>query len=173
MLDIIESPNPILNKVSVDCDLNDPQLPSLAENMLKAMYHYEGVGLAAPQVGVLKRIIVVDVSDPHDPLVLINPVIVEKSSEKKVDDEGCLSCPGISVPIKRSTWVKVSYFDLDKNQQTIEGDGLLARCLQHEIDHLDGKTLFESSSPIARIKALREYREAQQAHAVPGQTSIK
>ncbi len=173
MLDIVESPNPLLNKMSKECDLDDPQLPTLAENMLKAMYHYEGVGLAAPQVGVLKRIIVIDVSDPHDPLVLINPVITDKSIEKEVDEEGCLSCPGISVPIKRHTWVQVTYYDLDKKQQVIEGDGLLARCLQHEIDHLDGKTLFESSSPIARIKALREYREAQEANARPGQTSIK
>lgn len=90
-----------------------------------------------------------------------------------VDEEGCLSCPGIAVPVKRRPFAKVRYFDLDGQECEIEGDGLLGRCLQHEIDHLEGKTLFESCDPIARINALREYDEALASGAKPGETSVE
>ena len=173
MLKIIESPNPLLNTVCEPCDLNDPQLKKLSKQMLKAMYKNNGVGLAAPQVGVLKRLIVVDCSldDEPDPMTLENPEIVEAWGEDVIEEEGCLSCPGISVPIKRKEQVRVRYFDIDGEEWEIEANGLLARCLQHEIDHLNGITLFESASPREKIKALAAYEEALRAGAKPGETS--
>ena len=95
----------------------------------------------------------------------------ELDGEPETDEEGCLSCPGISVPITRKPWVRVKYFDLKGEEWEISGDGLLGRCLQHEIDHLNGKTLFESASPRERIKALKAYDEAKRAGAKPGETS--
>ena len=173
MLKIVTSPDPLLNQVCEPCDLNDPSLRKLAKQMAKAMYANDGVGIAAPQVGVLKRIIVIDCdpSEEESPLVLINPEILELDGEPETEEEGCLSCPGISVPIERKPWARVSFYDLDGEHWTIEGDGLVGRCLQHEIDHLNGKTLFESASPRERIKALAAYAEAQKAGAKPGETS--
>lgn len=175
-MEIVISPNPILRQVSEPCEVGDKSLKKLAKHMAKAMYKYEGVGLAAPQLGVLKRLIVVDVdfeNSEQNPIVLVNPEILETRGELATDEEGCLSCPGISVPITRPSWVCVRYFDLDGNECEIEGDGLLARCLQHEIDHLDGKTLFESASPVDRIKALQDYDAALASGARPGQTNAK
>lgn len=174
MLKIVQSPDPLLNQVCEPCDLGDKSLKKLAKQMEKAMYANDGVGIAAPQVGVLKRLIVIDVSpeDVRDSLVLVNPEIVELRGEPEIEDEGCLSCPGISVPIERQPWAQVKYYDLDGEAWIIEGDGLLGRCLQHEIDHLDGRTLFESATPRERIKALKAYEEARRAGAKPGEVSI-
>ncbi len=174
MLKIVQSPDPLLNQVCEPCDLNDKSLKKLAKQMERAMYANDGVGIAAPQVGVLKRIIVIDVSpeDVRDPLVLVNPEILKLDGEPETDEEGCLSCPGISVPIERKPWAQVKYYDLDGQAWIIEGDGLLGRCLQHEIDHLNGKTLFESAKPRERIKALKAYEEARRLGAKPGQVSV-
>ena len=173
MLKIITSPDPLLNQVCEPCEPGERGLKKLAKQMERAMYASDGVGIAAPQVGVLKRLIVIDVSpeDVRDPLTLVNPEILEVGGELVTEEEGCLSCPGISVPIERHEWVRVSYLDLKGEEWEVEGDGLLARCLQHEIDHLNGKTLFESASPRERIKALSAYEEARRAGAKPGQTS--
>lgn len=99
-------------------------------------------------------------------------MLVETRGREVVDEEGCLSCPGISVPIRRKEYAVVRYLDLDGEEWMIEGDGLLGRCLQHEIDHLDGKTLFESCDLSARIQALHDYEEAKAAGAKPGETRI-
>lgn len=171
---IVESPDPLLNQVSEPCDLNDKSLKKLAKQMEKAMYATDGVGIAAPQVGVLKRLIVIDVSpeDVRDPLVLVNPEILELDGEPETDEEGCLSCPGITVAVTRKPWAKVKFFDLEGEEWQIEGDGLLGRCLQHEIDHLNGITLFESAAPRERIRALKAYEEAKRAGAKPGETTM-
>lgn len=175
MLKIVQVPDPLLNKLSEECDFNDRSLRKLAKDMQKAMYANNGVGIAAPQVGVLKRLIVVDCSleEEPDPLTLLNPRIIDQQGELIMSEEGCLSCPGISVPIARHPYVKVRYFDLDGEEWEIEGEGLLGRCLQHEIDHLDGKTLFESAAPKDRLKALTDYEEARKAGAKPGDTGIE
>ena len=134
-----------------------------------------GCGIAAPQVGVLKRIIVIDCDQEdgrQDPITLINPEILELKGELVTEEEGCLSCPGISVPECRREYAVVKFTDFDGEDYIIEGDGLLGRCLQHEIDHLNGKTLFESAAPAARLKALRDYEIARAAGAKPGETSI-
>ena len=105
-------------------------------------------------------------------MVLVNPVLVETKGEVVVEGEGCLSIPGISVPIARPSWARVRFFDLDGEEWEIEGDGLLGRCLQHELDHLDGVTMFERCDPLARIQALRDYDQAVASGAKPGETSL-
>ena len=172
MLKIVVSPDPLLNRVSEPCDLDDRSLKKLARQMEKTMYATDGVGIAAPQVGVLKRLIVIDVSPEgvRDPLVLVNPEILQLDGEPETEEEGCLSCPGVSVSVTRKPWARVRYFDLSGDEWEIEGDGLLGRCLQHEIDHLNGITLFESASPRERIRALKAYEEARRLGAKPGDT---
>lgn len=174
MLKIVLSPDPMLNQVCEPCEPGDRSLKKLAKQMAKAMYANNGVGIAAPQVGVLKRLIVVDCGpeDVQDPMFLVNPQIMELAGDPETEEEGCLSCPGITIPIERQPWVRVRYYDLDGELWEIEGDDLLGRCLQHEIDHLDGKTLFESASPRERIRALSAYEEARKAGAKPGDTSM-
>lgn len=172
---IVLSPDPILRQRAEEADIADESLKSLAQQMAETMYENNGCGLAAPQVGVLKRLIVIDCdteSEERNPITLINPVILETAGEWETEGEGCLSVPGITVPIRRRTFARVEYRDLDGNVCTIEGDGLLGRCLQHEIDHLNGKTLFESCDPITRIAALRDYDAALAAGAQPGEVAI-
>lgn len=173
MLKIIESPNPLLNQVCEPCEPGDKSLKRLAKQMAQSMYKSDGVGIAAPQVGVLKRLIVVDCSeDKSEQIVLVNPEIIERKGDPETQDEGCLSCPGISIPIERKPWVHVRYYDLKGEQWEIEADGLLGRCLQHEIDHLDGITLFESCKPLVRVRAVAAYEDARKNGAKPGDTSI-
>ena len=176
MISIVQSPDPVLNTVCEPCDLNDRNLKKLAKQMAKAVYKNAGCGLAAPQLGVTKRLVVVDCDQEdgvQDPLVLVNPVLVDTQGEPIVEGEGCLSCPGISVPIARPPWARVRYFDLDGEEWEIEGDGLLGRCLQHELDHLDGITMFERCDPIARLQALQDYEAALALGAKPGETSLE
>ena len=113
-----------------------PRIKTLIEDMLDTMYEAQGVGLAAPQVGILRRICVIDVMD-GDPIILINPEIIETAGEQ-TDEEGCLSIPGKCASVTRADYVKVKSFDMELNPVIIEGEGLRARALQHEIDHLDG-----------------------------------
>lgn len=175
MLKIVTAPDPVLTTVCEPCDLNDDTLGHLSDEMAKAMYANNGCGIAAPQVGIAKRLVVIDVDwddDYKDPFIMINPEIVETKGELESTGEGCLSLPGITVPIMRYPWVRARYYDLEGEQWEIEGDGLLARCIQHELDHLDGKTLLESCDPVTRITAIRAYDEAKKAGARPGDTEI-
>ena len=175
MLKIVVAPDPLLNQVCEPCDPADKSLRKLAKQMAKAMYTNDGVGIAGPQVGVLKRIIVVDCdpSEEETPIVLLNPEIVKLDGEPEIEEEGCLSCPGIYVPIERKPWACVKYLDLDGEAWMIESDGLLGRCLQHEIDHLNGITLFESAAPKDRIHALQAYAEAKKNGAKPGEVTTE
>ena len=174
-MNIVLSPDPILRQVCEPCEVGDKNLKRLSKQMLKAMYKNSGCGLAAPQVGASCRLVVIDCEDERDEttgLVLVNPVLVETQGDPVTEGEGCLSCPGISVPIARPPWARVRYFDLDGEEWEIEGDGLLGRCLQHELDHLDGITMFERCDPSVRIQALLDYEAARAAGAKPGETSI-
>ena len=120
-----------------------PRISELVEDMLETMYDANGVGLAAPQVGILKRIVVIDVSpEADDPIVMINPEILETSGEQ-TGYEGCLSIPGKSGVVTRPNYVKAKAFDLDMNEFVIEGEELLARAICHELDHLDGHMYVE------------------------------
>lgn len=169
---IVQSPDPALLEVCEPCQTGDKALVKLGKKMAQAMYKNGGCGLAAPQVGILKRFVVIDCNDPEaepDPLFLVNPEIVETWGKQVEDLEGCLSLPGISVPMTRPEWARVRYWDLDGNEQVVESDGLLGRCLQHEIDHLNGKTLLESCAPKHRLKAISDYQAARAAGARPGE----
>lgn len=130
--------DPVLNKISKEVKEMTPHNRELIEDMLDTMYEANGVGLAAPQVGILKRIVVVDVSaEGDDPVVLVNPVILEKSGSQ-TGMEGCLSVPGKQGQVTRANYVKVGAYNEDMEYFEIEGTELLARALQHEIDHLEG-----------------------------------
>ena len=176
---IITSPDPLLHEVCESVEIGDKSAKRLAKQMLREMYKDDGVGLAAPQVGVLKRIVVIDTQWPQEdekgrpmkkkPLVFINPQIVEHSDERVKNLEGCLSVPGISCEIERWSWVKVKCYDENFNEVIREGDGLFGRCMQHELDHLDGITLFERLSPLDRLAKLEEYKAAVERGAKPGE----
>lgn len=127
--------DPVLTKVSRPVDEMTQRNRDLIVDMLDTMYDAMGVGLAAPQVGILKRIVVIDVGD--GPIVLVNPVIVEQSGEQ-TGDEGCLSVPGMAGQVTRPDYVKVKALDINMEEVEYEGEGLLARAFCHEIDHLDG-----------------------------------
>ena len=130
----------VLTKKSRTVDKMTPRIGELITDMLDTMYDAMGVGLVAPQVGILKRIVVIDVGE--GPIVLINPEILETSGEQ-TGDEGCLSVPGMAGQVTRPNYVKVKALDINMNEQIYEGEGLLARAFCHEIDHLDGKMYTE------------------------------
>ncbi len=132
---IVEIGSEVLREKAVPVKEITPNIEKLLDNMLDTLYDANGVGLAAPQVGVSKRVVVIDVGE--GPIELINPVILEKEGED-LDDEGCLSIPGITGQVARAAKVKVEAINRQGELQVIEGEGLLARCLQHEIDHLEG-----------------------------------
>lgn len=134
-LKVLHYPNPFLRKKSKSVRRVTPEIKKLAENMLETMYEAPGVGLAAPQVGKLIRLIVVDIGD--NPIVFINPKIIKKSG-KQTFNEGCLCLPGVEAPIERSAHVLVEGWNKNGCKQEIEAQGLLATVLQHEIDHLEG-----------------------------------
>lgn len=130
--------DPILGKISKPVVEMSNKLLTLIDDMFDTMYEANGVGLAAPQVGILKRIIVMDVSEDGDePIVMINPEIIDRDGSQ-TGEEGCLSAPGKSGVVTRSEYVKVRAFDENMQIFELEGNGLLARCIQHEIDHLEG-----------------------------------
>ncbi|MCR5726854.1 MAG: peptide deformylase [Lachnospiraceae bacterium] len=130
--------DPILGKISKPILEMTEKTKILIEDMLETMYHANGVGLAAVQAGVLKRVVVIDVSEEgNSPIILINPEIIDKSGSQ-TGDEGCLSVPGKSGVVTRAMKVKVKAFDENMKVFELEGEGLLARAIQHEVDHLDG-----------------------------------
>ena len=135
--------DPVLTKTAKEVDGVTPRIRQLIQDMLDTMYEAGGVGLAAPQVGILKRIVVIDVTPEGDsPIVLINPVILE-SSGKQTGDEGCLSLPGKAGIVTRPNYVKVRAYDINMREVIYEGTELLARAFCHELDHLDGHMYVE------------------------------
>ena len=155
LLPILRFPDPRLKKVAAPVKIIDDSIKRLARDMAETMYEAPGIGLAATQVDVHLRVVVIDISETRDQLlVLINPEVVE-SDGSQVCEEGCLSVPGIYDKVERAENVVVRYLDLDGKAQTIAADGLLAVCLQHEIEHLDGHVFVEHLSQLkqTRIKA--------------------
>ena len=141
LLTIREIGDPILNKKAKEVKESSDRLQELIDDMFETMYDADGVGLAAPQVGILKRIVVIDVTG-EDPILLINPVIIETSGEQ-TGNEGCLSLPGKTGVVTRPNYVKVRAYDEEMKPFEIEGTELLARAFCHEIDHLDGHLYVE------------------------------
>ena len=134
--------DPVLTKVCRPLPEVTERIRILAEDMLETMYEANGVGLAAPQVGILKRLVVIDIGDGQGPFIMINPEIVESSGEQ-TGDEGCLSLPGKAGTVTRPNYVKAKYYDLDMNECEVVGEELLARAICHELDHLDGHMYVE------------------------------
>ena len=132
--------DPVLGKVCKPITEVTPKIVDLIDDMLETMYEANGVGLAAPQVGILKRLVVIDVGD--GPIVMINPTIVSTDGEQ-FGDEGCLSVPGKAGKVSRPNYVVARYLDEDMNEREIEGEELLARAICHELDHLDGHLYVE------------------------------
>ncbi len=168
LLTILQYPDPRLHTVARPVREVDARIKQLVADMLDTMYDASGIGLAATQVDVHERVIVIDVSEQRDqPLVLINPEIAWASDEKQVNDEGCLSVPGIYDGVERASRVKVSALDEHGHSRTVEAEGILAVCIQHEMDHLKGKVFVEYLSPLKRnrikTKMLKAQREAAKA----------
>ena len=166
-LTILRYPDPRLHTVAKPVATVDARLKTLVDDMLETMYASDGIGLAATQVNVHERLIVMDVSEARDqPLVLINPEIVWASNEKKINDEGCLSVPGIYDGVERSTAVKVRALDGNGQSREIDAEGMLAICIQHEMDHLLGKVFVEYLSPLKRnrikTKLLKQQKQDRQ-----------
>ncbi len=164
LLPILRYPDPRLHKVAKPVAVFDARLKNLAADMAETMYAAPGVGLAATQVDVHEQVIVIDVSETHDQLrVFVNPGIVWASEERQVYDEGCLSVPGIYDGVERPARVKVRAWDVSGKEFELEADGLLAVCIQHEMDHLKGKVFVEYLSPLKRnrikTRLLKEERE--------------
>ena len=164
LLTILRFPDPRLHKVAKKVDVFDARLKQLVADMAETMYEAPGVGLAASQIDVHERIIVIDTSETRSDLrVFINPELLWTSDEKIVYDEGCLSVPGIYDGVERPARVKARAFDADGKSFELEADGLMAVCIQHEMDHLMGKVFVEYLSPLKRnrikAKMLKEERE--------------
>ncbi len=159
---IITLPDPVLRKVSAPVERIDAEVRKLAEDMLETMYAAPGVGLAAVQVGVPRRLFVLDTAKeerPPQPLVLINPEIVALGAEMRVHEEGCLSIPDERVPIERPATVTVRFLDREGKTQELAAEGLLATAIQHEIDHLNGKLIIDYLSRLKRDMVVRKFRK--------------
>ncbi len=173
LLEILEFPDERLRKKALPVAEVDRTIQQLVDDMLETMYEAPGVGLAATQVNVQKRIIVIDVSEDKDqPLCLINPEILDKAGSEE-SEEGCLSVPGIFEKVQRAEKVKVRALDRQGKPFEIDADGLLAVCIQHEIDHLDGKLFVDYLSPLKRqrikkklLKSQRQNKDRSPARAV-------
>ena len=166
ILNILRYPDPRLHKIAKSVTVFDERLKKLAADMADTMYDAPGVGLAAPQVDVHEQLVVIDTSETNDDLlILINPEIIWSSPERKMYDEGCLSVPGIYDGVERAAEVKVRALDIEGKPFELHVDGLLAVCVQHEMDHLIGKVFVEYLSPLKRnrikTKMLKEERTEQ------------
>ena len=167
LLPILCYPDPRLHKVAQPVAQVDDRIRTQVAHMFETMYDANGIGLAATQVDFHERLIVIDVSQDRDqPLVLINPEILWASEEKQLGEEGCLSVPGIYDGVERSIAVKIKALDEQGQSREIEADGLLAICIQHEMDHLMGKVFVEYLSPLKRnrIKAKMQKKTREEAH---------
>jgi peptide deformylase len=196
--EIIHLPDPVLREVSKPVERIDEPLLRLLDDMLETMYDAPGIGLAGIQIGVPLRIVTVDIGDPEaeaegdaqeaedgdettvegrrkarknmrpNPIFLINPRILTSSDERSVYEEGCLSIPEYYAEVERPAQVKVSYLDRDGKEQVIDADGLMATCLQHEIDHLDGKLFIDHLSRLKREMVVKKFTKIARQNPKPG-----
>lgn len=161
--EVVKYPDPVLARKGARVEEFGPQLVEFVEDMFESMYAAQGIGLAAPQIGVSQQITVIDLSfrkNPEEKIVLINPVIVDRDGDQ-YEEEGCLSLPEIREKVKRSAWVKVRAQDARGETFEVEGEELLARALQHEIDHLHGVLFIEHLSRLKRDLVGRRIRKLQ------------
>ena len=162
---IIIEPDPILRKKSESLEIVDNELRKLMDDMLETMYEAPGIGLAAVQIGILKRLIVIDISKDKkkkDPLFFVNPKITFQSKKTSIYEEGCLSLPGHFAEIERPAECHINYLDYDGKNQKLKANGLLATCIQHEIDHLEGVLFIDYLSKLKKdmiIKKLIKHKK--------------
>ena len=162
---IVIEPDPILRKKSEILEKVDDELRKLLDDMLETMYSAPGIGLAAVQVGILKRLIVIDISkekDKKNPLFLINPEIISKSDNTSIHEEGCLSLPGHFAEIERPAECHIKYIDYEGEEKEIKASGLLSTCIQHEVDHLNGILFIDYLSKLKKdmiVKKLVKHKK--------------
>jgi peptide deformylase len=164
--DILKIPDKRLRLVSEPVKRVDASIRALAEDMFETMYHAPGIGLAAIQIGVAKRVVVMDLSkkdEAHEPQVFINPEVMWRSEETSTHEEGCLSIPDYYEEVERPQRVKVKYLDLDGKAHELEADGLFATCLQHEIDHTNGVLFIDHISKLKRDRVIKKFTKAAKA----------
>jgi peptide deformylase len=165
---ILIAPHPLLKLKARPVERIDDDIRRLMDDMLETMYRAPGIGLAAPQIGVSLRVVVIDLAkkdEPPAPMRLVNPEITWRSEEQVVMEEGCLSLPEQFAEVNRPAAVKVRFLDERAEEREIEADGMLARCLQHEVDHLDGILFVDRLSPLKRNMIMRKLAKAQRARA--------
>lgn len=166
---LIILPDPVLRQLSKPIERVDSDLQRLADDMLETMYDAPGIGLAAIQIGVPRRMLVIDVSkddEERKPLVFVNPEIVATADERSTYEEGCLSIPDYYAEVERPAKVTVKSLDRDGREQVTEAEGLLATCLQHEIDHLNGVLFIDHISRLKREMVIKKFTKAAKAKAL-------
>ena len=159
---LIILPDPILRQVSKPVERVDGDLRKLADDMLDTMYDAPGIGLAAIQVGEPRRLLVIDLAkegEPPEPHVFINPEILESADQRSVYEEGCLSIPDYYAEVERPASMRVKYLDRDGKLQEMQAEGLMATCLQHEIDHLNGVLFIDHISKLKRDMVVRKFKK--------------
>jgi peptide deformylase len=161
ILQVLHHPDPRLRIKAAPVALVDDEVQSLAADMMETMYAAPGIGLAATQVNVHRRLLVVDVSETHDqPLCLINATLLQKGGIERME-EGCLSVPGVFEEVERAERIRVRFQDLEGRTVEQDADGLLAVCIQHEMDHLEGKLFLDYLSPLKRSRITKKLTKAQ------------
>ena len=156
---ILTEPNPFLRQKSTKVDVVNDEVRSLMDDMLETMYHAPGIGLAAIQIGVPKRVIVIDLSrddEKKNPLYFVNPELITNSDNKAAYEEGCLSVPGQFAEINRPDKCKIKYLDYNNNEKILDAEGLLATCIQHEMDHLEGILFIDYLSKLKKSMIVKK-----------------
>lgn len=166
---IITIPDPVLRQPADPVERVDAELRKLADDMLATMYDAPGVGLAAPQIGISRRLIVMDGArddEPKAPIVMVNPEILERSEELRVHEEGCLSIPEVTAEVERPAITRVSYLDREGKPREAELEGILSTIVQHEIDHLNGVLFIDYLSRLKRDMIVKKFIKQKRAEAM-------
>jgi len=166
--EIIKIPDPVLREESAPIERVDADLKRLMDDMLETMYDAPGIGLAAPQIAITRRLIVMDVAKREDentpePIVMVNPEIVTSSDERAINEEGCLSIPEFFAEVERPSSVLVKYLDRNGKKQERQCEGVLATVVQHEIDHLNGRLFIDLLSKLRRDRIIKKFAKAKKA----------
>jgi peptide deformylase len=169
ILPIIVLPDPVLRKESAPVERIDASLKKLADDMFATMYDAPGIGLAAPQIGISRRLIVMDPARDEEaktPLTTVNPEILSRGEEMRVHDEGCLSIPDITAEVERPALTRVAYLDLEGKKQEIELEGIWSTLVQHEIDHLNGILFIDYLSRLKRDMIVKKFTKLKRTEAL-------
>lgn len=166
---IITIPDPILRRRAAPIERVDSELRRLAEDMLATMYDAPGIGLAAPQIGISRRLIVMDPAKddaPKTPVVMVNPEILERAEEMRVHEEGCLSIPDVTAEVERPAHTRVAFTDLEGKPQEVELEGIWSTIVQHEVDHLNGILFIDYLSRLKRDMIVKKFTKLKRAEAM-------